>query len=637
MCKSAPLKNGAELADNSIIAQNGQKVNSDRGYLATRIREDVVKYMGINLNERAAMSEESLVMKQRHTLSHVLAAAVKRIYAGTTTLQFGVGPAIDNGFYYDIDFGGVKVSDEDLKKIEKEMRKIIAQKQEMVYSEKSREEALKWAEENGQKFKAELINDLPEDETISFYTLGEFEDLCKGPHVEDTGKVGAFKLDKVAGAYWRGDEKREMLTRIYGLAFETQEELDEYIKKQEEAKARDHRKLGKELDLFCFSDLVGSGLPMFTPRGTILRDILNDFSQSYRIKAGYKKVCIPHIALVDLYKTSGHLEKFPEMLQFVSQESGDHLAIKPVNCPHHSQIYASQPRSYRDLPIKYLETTMVYRDERKGELGGLSRVRSITQDDSHVFCTEDQVGQIFGELIAAAQDLYGRIDMKLKLRLSFRDDGDGYTGTPEMWQKAESAIQAMADEHKIEYFIGIGEAAMYGPKMDFMATDALGREWQVATVQLDYATPTRFGLEYTDVDGSKKTPIMIHCALLGAIERFMSVLIEHTAGWFPFWMAPEQVRVVTLNDSVADYAKKIQDILDNTELDEPLEHRAIRYTVDNRNESLGKKIREATKMKIPCVLIVGPKDAEAGEVSVRLRDSEEKVKLEKLAEYLRSL
>lgn len=583
------------------------------------------------------MSEESLVMKQRHTLSHIMAAAVKRIYAGTTTLQFGVGPAIDNGFYYDIDFGGVKVSDEDLKKIEKEMRKIIAQKLPMVYSEKSRAEALKWAEENGQKFKAELINDLSEDETISFYTLGEFEDLCKGPHVEDTGKVGAFKLDKVAGAYWRGDEKREMLTRIYGLAFETQEELDEYVKKQEEAKARDHRKLGKELDLFCFSDLVGSGLPMFTPRGTILRDILNDFSQSYRIKAGYQKVCIPHIALVDLYKTSGHLEKFPEMLQFVSQESGDHLAIKPVNCPHHSQIFASQPRSYRDLPIKYLETTMVYRDERKGELGGLSRVRSITQDDSHVFCTEDQVGQIFGELIAAAQDLYGKIGMELKLRLSFRDDGDGYTGTPEMWEKAESAIQAMADKHKIEYFIGIGEAAMYGPKMDFMATDALGREWQVATVQLDYATPTRFGLEYTDVDGSKKTPIMIHCALLGAIERFMSVLIEHTAGWFPFWMAPEQVRVLTINDSVADYAEKIKKILNETTIDEPLEHRAIRYTIDDRNESLGKKIREATKMKIPCVLIVGPKDAEAGEVSVRLRDSEEKVKLDKLAEYLRSL
>ena len=582
------------------------------------------------------MSEE-LVMKQRHTLSHIMAAAIKQVYSDTTTLQFGVGPAIDNGFYYDIDFGGVKVSDEDLKKIEKAMRKIIAQKLPMVYSEKSRAEALKWAEENGQKFKAELINDLPEDETISFYTLGEFEDLCKGPHVEDTGKVGAFKLEKVAGAYWRGDEKREMLTRIYGLAFETQEELDEYIKKQEEAKQRDHRKLGKELDLFCFSELVGSGLPMFTPRGTILRDILNDFAQSYRLKNGYQKVCIPHIALVDLYKTSGHYEKFPEMLQFVSQESGDHLALKPVNCPHHSQIFASQPRSYKDLPIKYLETTMVYRDERKGELGGLSRVRSITQDDSHVFATEDQIGQVFGELIASAQDLYERIGMKLHLRLSFRDDGDGYTGTPEMWEKAQSAIQAMADEHKIEYFIGIGEAAMYGPKMDFMATDALGREWQVATVQLDYATPTRFGLEYTDADGSKKTPVMIHCALVGSIERFMSVLIEHTAGWFPFWMAPEQLRILTVNDSVNEYVEKIKAELEGFELDIPIEHNKLRMTVDDRNESLGKKIREATKMKIPVVLIVGPKDAEAGEVSVRMRDSEQKVKLAELKDFLKNL
>ena len=582
------------------------------------------------------MSEE-LVMKQRHTLSHVMAAAIKQVYSDTTTLQFGVGPAIDNGFYYDIDFGGVKVSDEDLKKIEKAMRKIIAQKLPMVYSEKSRAEALKWAEENGQKFKAELINDLPEDETISFYTLGDFEDLCKGPHVEDTGKVGAFKLEKVAGAYWRGDEKREMLTRIYGLAFETQEELDEYIKKQEEAKQRDHRKLGKELDLFCFSELVGSGLPMFTPRGTILRDILNDFAQSYRLKNGYQKVCIPHIALVDLYKTSGHYEKFPEMLQFVSQESGDHLALKPVNCPHHSQIFASQPRSYKDLPIKYLETTMVYRDERKGELGGLSRVRSITQDDSHVFATEDQIGQVFGELIASAQDLYERIGMKLHLRLSFRDDGDGYTGTPEMWEKAQSAIQAMADEHKIEYFIGIGEAAMYGPKMDFMATDALGREWQVATVQLDYATPTRFGLEYTDADGSKKTPVMIHCALVGSIERFMSVLIEHTAGWFPFWMAPEQLRILTVNDSVNEYVEKIKAELEGFELDIPIEHNKLRMTVDDRNESLGKKIREATKMKIPVVLIVGPKDVEAGEVSVRMRENEQKVKLAELKDFLKNL
>lgn len=582
------------------------------------------------------MSENN-IETMRHSLSHVMAAAIKNLYSDTTTIRFGVGPAIENGFYYDVDFGDIKVSDEDLKKIEKEMRKIIKKDLPIVYSEKSREEALAWANENKQKYKRELIEDLPENETISYYTLGDFEDLCKGPHVESTGKVGAFKLEKVAGAYWRGDEKREMLTRIYGLAFETQEELEAYEKKQEEAKARDHRKLGKELDLFCFSELVGSGLPLFTPRGTILRDILNDFAQSYRIKNGYQKVTIPHIALVDLYKTSGHYEKFPEMLQFVSQESGDHLAMKPVNCPHHSQIFASRPRSYKEMPVKFLETTMVYRDERKGELGGLSRVRSITQDDSHVFCTEDQIGQIFGELIASAQDLYERIGMDLKLRLSFRDDGDGYTGTTEMWEKAQNAIQAMADEHKIDYFIGIGEAAMYGPKMDFMATDALGREWQVATVQLDYATPARFGLEYVAEDGSKKTPVMVHCALVGSIERFMSVLIEHTAGWFPFWMAPEQVRILALNDTVADYVEKVKAVLDETELNEPLEHRKIRYTVDSRNESLGKKIREATKMKIPCALIVGPKDAEAGEVSVRLRDKEEKVKLKDLKEYLINL
>ena len=563
------------------------------------------------------MSEESNVMKQRHSLSHIMAAAIKNLYSGTTTIRFGVGPAIDNGFYYDIDFGGVKVSEEDFKKIEKEMRKIINKDLPIAYSEKSRDEALAWAKENGQKFKEELINDLPEDETISFYTLGDFEDLCKGPHVESTGKVGAFKLDKVAGAYWRGDEKREMLTRIYGLAFETEEELKEYQAKQEEAKKRDHRKLGKELDLFCFSDLVGSGLPMFTPRGTALRDILNDFAQSYRIERGYQKVCIPHIALVDLYKTSGHYEKFPEMLQFESQESGDHLALKPVNCPHHTQIFASRPRSYKEMPVKFLETTMVYRDERKGELGGLSRVRSITQDDSHVFCTEDQIGQVFGELIESAQDLYGRIDMKLHLRLSFRDDSDGYTGTPEMWEKAQSAIQAMADEHKIEYFIGIGEAAMYGPKMDFMATDALGREWQVATVQLDYATPSRFGLEYTAEDGSKKTPVMIHCALVGSIERFMSILIEHTGGWFPAWMAPEQVRILTLNDDVADYAKEVEDVVKGTRNFFFGRDYKIRYTLDDRNESLGKKIREATKMKIPLLIIVGPKDAEAHEVSIR--------------------
>ena len=568
----------------------------------------------------------------RHTLSHVLAAAVKELYPAA---KFGIGPAIDNGFYYDIDFGKTKISDTDLPKIEKKMRSIVAEKLPMTQRETTREEALKWAKENKQDYKVELIEELPEGDKITFYDLGDiFTDLCKGPHVDNTKAVGSFKLTRVAGAYWRGDEKQPMLTRIYGIAFPTEKELDDYLAQQEEAKKRDHRKLGKELDLFCFSDLVGSGLPLFTPRGTILRDLLNDFAQGYRVNRGYQKVCISHIANIDLYKTSGHYEKFPEMLQFVSQESGDHLALKPVSCPHHSQIYASSPRSYKDLPIKYLETTMVYRDERKGELGGLSRVRAITQDDSHVFCTEEQVGDIFGELIESAKDLYAKIDMKLKLRLSFRDDKDGYIGTPKMWAKAEKAIQAMADKFEMDYFIGVGEAAMYGPKMDFMAVDALGREWQLATVQLDYALPARFHLEYTDVDGSKKTPIMIHCALVGSIERFMSVYLEHTAGWLPMWCAPENVRILTVNDQVTNYVKKITDVLDGVILDDPIPKNKLRYYLDDTSDSLGKKIRRATAMKIPAVLIVGPKDAEENVVSVRLRDREEKVKLSDLAKFL---
>lgn len=573
--------------------------------------------------------------EKRHTLSHVLAAAVQELYPD---VKFGIGPAIDNGFYYDIDFGKTKISDADLTKIEQKMRAIIKRKLPMTKRVISRDEALKWAKSSKQKYKVELIEELPDDEEISFYDLGDiFTDLCKGPHAKDTSDLGVFKLDHIAGAYWRGDEKREMLTRIYGLAFATKSELDAFVKQQEEAKARDHRKLGQQLDLFCFSNLVGSGLPLFTPRGTILRDLLNDFAQSYRIDRGYQKVCISHIANIELYKTSGHYEKFPEMLQFVSQESGDHLALKPVSCPHHSQIFASSPRSYKDLPIKYLETTMVYRDERKGELGGLSRVRAITQDDSHVFCTEDQVGDIFGELIESAKDLYAKIDMKLKLRLSFRDDGDGYIGTSEMWQKAESAIKQMADKFEMDYFIGVGEAAMYGPKMDFMAVDAIGREWQLATVQLDYALPNRFHLEYTDADGSKKTPIMIHCALVGSIERFMSVYLEHTAGWLPMWCAPECVRILTVNDKVSDYVSDITAELDKVVLDTPLKHNKLRYAVDSSADSLGKKIKRATEMKIPAVLIVGPKDAEEGIVSVRLRDREEKVKLTKLTSFLTNL
>lgn len=582
------------------------------------------------------MENSEKLERMRHTLSHVLAAAVKELYP---TVKFGIGPTIEKGFYYDIDFGDIKISDADLPKIEKKMREIVAMGCEMKQRVASREEALQWAKEGNRKYKIELVNDLPEGETIAFFDLVKgdrvlFDDLCRGPHVENTKEIGVFKLTKVAGAYWRGDEKREMLTRIYGVVFETEEELQEYLKQQKEAKARDHRKLGRELDLFCFSDLVGAGLPLFTPRGTVLRDLLNDFAQGYRLRRGYKKVCIPHIANTDLYKASGHYEKFPELLKFVSSESGDELAIKPVNCPHHSQIFASLPRSYKELPIKYLETTMVYRDERKGELGGLSRVRAITQDDSHVFCTEDQVAGVFGELIEAAKDLYRRVDMKLKLRLSFRDDKDGYIGDAALWEKAQNAIQKMADQFETDYFIAEGEAAMYGPKMDFMAIDALGREWQLATVQLDYAMPERFGLEYVDENGEKKTPIMIHCALIGSIERFMSIFIEHTAGWFPFWCAPEQVRIVTVNDKVGDYVGEIEDCLKGVILNDPVKNNAIRYTIDGSDDSLGKKIRKATGMKVPVIVVVGEKDRDERIVSIRTRDREENIKLVDLADYL---
>ena len=572
----------------------------------------------------------------RHTLSHVLALSVKKLYG---EVKFGSGPAIDDGFYYDIDFGTKKISDKDLNKIEKQMNKIIAQKLPLEKAEKSRVEALRWARENDQPYKEELIEELPADAPITFYTLGDFEDLCRGPHLADTGQIGAFKLTRVAGAYWRGDEKRAMLTRIYGVAFADQAELDAYLARQEEAKKRDHRKLGQQMDLFCFSDLVGSGLPLFTPRGTLLRDLLNDFTQKYRLDAGYQKVCIPHIANIDLYKTSGHYEKFPEMMQFVSQESGDQLALKPVSCPHHSQIFASVPRSYKELPVKLLETTMVYRDERKGELGGLSRVRAITQDDSHVFCTDEQVGQVFGELIAAAKDLYQWVKMPLKLRLSFRDDKDGYIGTPEMWATAEKAIQAMADQFEMDYFVGIGEAAMYGPKMDFMAVDALGREWQLATVQLDYALPARFHLEYVAEDGSKKTPVMVHCALIGSIERFMSVLLEHTAGWLPIWLAPECARVLTVNNSpeVLTYTKEIEQALQGVEFAEPIPGNQLRYSVDSSDESLGKKIKRAVNLKIPVVIVVGARDASERQLSLRLADCEETIAFADLSAFLQKL
>ena len=582
-------------------------------------------------------NENSLVMRMRHTLSHVMAAAVRELYPEA---KFGIGPAIDTGFYYDIDFGTTKVTETDLTRIEKKMRGIVARKLPMTYREVSREEAMNWAIEENQDLKKELIEELPESETISFYDLGDiFTDLCKGPHVENTSECGPFKLIRVAGAYWRGDEKRQMLTRIYGVAFETQEELDEYLKRQEEAKARDHRKLGKELDLFCFSDLVGAGLPLFSPRGTVLRDVLANYSLSLRKKAGFERVWTPHITKTDLYKTSGHFAKFGDELFMVkSQVNGDEFALKPMNCPHHAQIFASRPRTYREMPVRYMEPTTDYRDEKTGELGGLSRVRSLTQDDSHVFCRTTQIKDEIQRLVGIVRELYSTVGMsKLRARLSYRSDEDKYLGDKALWDMAQKQIKQAAIDNDLEYFEAEGEAAFYGPKIDFMAEDAIGREHQVATVQLDFVQPERFGLEFTNEKGEKERPVMVHHATLGSIERFMSVFIEHTGGWFPFWAAPEQVRILTVNDQVSEYVDKIKEVLDNVVLDKPLKFNELRYTVDASDDSLGKKIRRATEMKIPAVLIVGPKDVEAEQVSVRLKDKEEKVSFDKLGEYLKTL
>lgn len=602
------------------------------------------------------MNDEQL-HAMRHSLAHITASAVKRLWPNA---KFGIGPVVENGFYYDIDLGDTKISEQNFGKIEKEMRRIISQGQDFERFTMPIDGAITWAKENDQPYKEELLNDLKRSGTtiakdldademgtiaegdaaldeVSFYKNGDFTDLCRGPHVANTKEVGAFKLMRVAGAYWRGSEKNPQMQRLYGVAFTTPEELERYLEMLEEAKKRDHRKLGKELDIYTSSQLIGAGLPLFTPRGTVLRDKINELAQSYRTRNGYEKVWIPHIAKLDTYKTSGHFEKFPELLRFTSTESGDELALKPVNCPHHTQIFAGRPRSYRDLPIKYLETTTVFRDEKSGELGGLNRVRAITQDDSHVFCTDEQVEGIFAELIESAQEMYNLLGLKLSLRLSFRDDADNYLGDPQVWERAQASIASLAEKFGLEHEIGIGEAAIYGPKMDFMATDAIGRKTQLATVQLDYAQPERFELEYTSEDGSKKRPIMIHCALLGSIERFLSIYIEHTAGWFPLWLAPEQIRILTINDTVLDYADEIEKVLQDTILMKPVKYNELRFTRDARNESLGKKIREATTMKIPVQLIVGPKDKEAREVSVRTQDGEEKIALDNLASYLQSL
>lgn len=569
----------------------------------------------------------------RHSLAHITASAVQHLWPEA---KFGVGPVVDHGFYYDIDLGDTTLSEEDFGKIEAEMQKIIGEDQPFERFEKPVDEAIAWTQETRQPYKEELLNDLKragttaakdlsademgtiaagdaQIENVSFYKNGDFTDLCRGPHVESTGKVGTFKLQRVSGAYWRGNEKNAQMQRIYGVAFETEADLKTYLSMLEEAKRRDHRKLGQELDLFVFSDLVGSGLPLFTPRGTVLREEVGKFTQELREQNGFTRVWTPVIAKTDLYKASGHWDKFGDELFLVkSQETSDEFVLRPMNCPHHVQIYASQPRSYRDLPLKFMENAGDYRDEKTGELHGLSRVRSFTQDDSHAFVAENQVKAVATELVEASREMYGVFGMELKFRLSFRDDGDGYLGEPKLWEKTQAQIEDLAKENDLDYYIEEGEAAFYGPKIDFMATDALGREWQVATVQLDFVQPERFGLEYVAEDDSRPRPVMIHCALLGSIERFLAVYIEHTAGRFPVWLAPEQIRVISVNqeeatvafaDGVAGQAREL----------------GLRLHVDNSNESVGKKIRAAEIAKVPYTVVIGQKEIESGEVVPRVR------------------
>ncbi len=591
----------------------------------------------------------------RHSLAHITATAVQSIWPDA---KFGVGPVVENGFYYDIDLGDKVISEDNFGRIEKEMKKVIAANVAFEKTSLPIDEAIIWAKENEQPYKLELLNDLKRAGTtvakdldadelgtisegesqvsdVSFYTNGDFTDLCRGPHVASTGNVGAFKLIRIAGAYWRGKEGNPQMQRLYGVAFETQDKLDEYLHMVEEAKARDHRKLGTELDLYTTSDLVGSGLPLFMPRGAALREKLTSFAEQLRKDNGFERVWIPHITKTNLYAVSGHLDKFGDELFLVkSQETSDEFALKPMNCPHHNQIFSAKPRSYKELPLRYFETTTVYRDEKTGELGGLNRVRSITQDDSHVYARQSQLEAEVGSLVKQVQTLYKTLGLNLRARLSFRDDSDLYLGEKKLWDSAEATILSLAEKNKLDFFEAKGEAAFYGPKIDFMGRDALGREHQVATIQLDFVQPERFNLNFVNEEGGDERPVIVHCALLGSLERFLSIYIEHTAGWFPYWLAPEQVRVLTINDSVGDYVKQIEAILKDTVLMKPIRYNELRYSVDNRNESLGRKIRDALRFKIPVTLIIGPKDVAADEVSVRLKDKEEKIKLTELKKFL---
>ena len=544
-----------------------------------------------------------------HSSAHLLAETLEEIYPG---VKFGIGPPIENGFYYDVDLGDRTISSDDFKKIEDKMLELARKKSEFVRKEVSKDDAIAYFKEKGDEYKLELLEGLTDGE-ITFYTQGNFTDLCRGPHIPDTSFIKAVKLLNIAGAYWRGDEKRKQLTRIYGITFPKQKELTDYLTLLEEAKKRDHRKLGKELELFTFSEKVGMGLPLWLPKGAALRERLENFLKKAQIQAGYEPVITPHIGHKDLYITSGHYEKYgaDSFQPIKTPQEGEEFFLKPMNCPHHCEIYKSKPRSYKDLPVRLAEFGTVYRYEQSGELHGLTRVRGFTQDDAHLFVRPEQVKEEFTKVIDLVLYVFKALDFQdFTAQISLRDkeNRSKYIGTDENWEKAESAIIESAAEKGLRTVIEYGEAAFYGPKLDFMVKDALGRRWQLGTIQVDYNLPERFELEYTGSDNKKHRPVMIHRAPFGSLERFVAVLIEHCAGNFPIWLTPEQIAILPISEKYNDYAKKLLSLLKNSD---------IRGFIDERNEKIGRKIRDTEMQKIPYMLIIGEKEMEENKVAVR--------------------
>ena len=544
-----------------------------------------------------------------HSSAHLMAEALESLYPG---VKFGVGPAVETGFYYDVDLGDRQISDADLAKVEAKMIELARAKETFERTEVSKADALKYFTEKGDPYKVELIHDL-EDGTITFYKNGCFTDLCRGPHVKHVDDIKAVKLTAIAGAYWKGDQNRQQLTRIYGVTFPKKSMLDEYLQMLEEAKKRDHRKLGKEMELFTFSSRVGLGLPLWLPRGAVMRNILENFLRVKQAEMGYLPVVTPHIGSKEVYMTSGHYAKYgKDSFQPIhTPQEGEEYMLKPMNCPHHCEIFRSAPRSYRDLPLRFAEFGTVYRYEQSGELHGLTRVRGFTQDDAHLFCRPDQLQEEFEKVIDLILYVFKTLKMTdYMAQVSLRDpkNKEKYIGTDEHWDMAEKAIIEAAEKKGLKTVVELGEAAFYGPKLDFMVKDAIGRKWQLGTIQVDYNLPERFELEFTDADGSKQRPVMIHRAPFGSLERFTAVVLEHTAGHLPVWLSPDQVKVLPISEKYADYAEKVCNLLKNSD---------IRASIDSRNETLGKRIREISLLRVPVIAIVGEKEATEGTVSVR--------------------